>query len=288
MRIVAIIFALSTLSLIAPATAQEIRLGGALVTLIEQTEIPARDAGVLTEMNVREGDVVSKLAPLAKVDDIDARLQLHRAQAEATIADSLAKNDVKVRFAKKQSEVADAELRRAHESIERFNRSISQTELDKLKLEAERCVLAVEEAEHEQAVAKQTSALKRTEVAAAQQVVDRRRIEAPLEGVVVQIHRRLGEWVKPGDPVVRVMRIDRLRVEAFLAADMATVNWAGRDVRLEVEGAGNAATTYPGKLTFVSPEIDPVNGQIRVWAEIENHDRRLRPGRRGTLVVAGK
>ena len=49
---------------------------------------------------------------------------------------------------------------------------------------------------------------------------------------------------------------------------------------------GSAAEAeFAGKLVFVNPEISPVNGQMRVWAEIENHDLKLRPGLRGSLTI---
>jgi hypothetical protein len=31
--------------------------------------------------------------------------------------------------------------------------------------------------------------------------------------------------------------------------------------------------------------VNPVNGQVRVWAEIENRDLLLRPGLHGKLVI---
>jgi len=279
------------LSLVRPAAADDtkpaaVRIENALVTLIEQAEIPARDAGLLTELQVAEGHQVTKGQVLGKVDDEDARLALAKAAAELKIAATTAANDVKVRFAEKAAKVATAELQRSKDSIERFEKSISKTELEKLQLEAERGTLAVEEAQHELTIAKQTRDLKQAEMAVAQQVVDRRQILSPLDGVVVQLHFRPGEWVKPGEPVLRVVRIDRVRAEAFIPAGQAVGNWAGRTVRFIAAGSGAEREPFVGKLVFVSPEIDPVNGQIRVWAEIENRNRELRPGERGTLELS--
>jgi len=42
---------------------------------------------------------------------------------------------------------------------------------------------------------------------------------------------------------------------------------------------------FQGKISFVSPEINPVNNQTRVWAEIENPDLKLKPGMRASLIV---
>jgi len=262
-----------------------LRIEGALVTVIEEAEIPAREAGVLTVVEVREGMAVEVGGLLAGVDDVDKRLELDRALAEAQIAKSQAENDVNLRYARKTAEVADSELRRARESVARFERSISQTELDKLVLESDRCNLAVEEATHELAVAKQTWLLKQAEVAVARQAVERCRITSPLTGVVVQVRRRRGEWVKPGDMVLRVMRTDHLRVEALVPADRIPPNSVGAAVRFYAAPDAAGPKSYAGKLAFISPEVDPVNGQVRIWAEVENAEQSLRPGIRGTLEL---
>ena len=44
---------------------------------------------------------------------------------------------------------------------------------------------------------------------------------------------------------------------------------------------------FRGVVTFVSPEANPVNGQVRVLAEIENTGGKLRPGLVGTLALEG-
>jgi multidrug efflux pump subunit AcrA (membrane-fusion protein) len=45
------------------------------------------------------------------------------------------------------------------------------------------------------------------------------------------------------------------------------------------------ASTFKGKVVFVSPEINPVNGQARVWAEIDNASGLLRPGLRPQMKI---
>ena len=270
-----------------PGVSAGLKLDGVLVTLIEQVEIPARDAGVLTEMPVDAGNVIKQDQLVAQLDDEESKLKLERAAAEVMIAKTEAQNELRVRFAQAAADIAQAEYKRARESVERFQRSISQSELDKLKLEAEQSLLAVQQAQHDQVVAKQTLLLKEREYDIAKQAVSRRRIVSPLEGVVVQLLRRRGEWVEPGQAVVRVLRIDRLRVEGFVSADRAAASLVGSRVQLLVDLPEQKAAAFSGALVFVSPEVDPVNGQIRIRAEVDNRERLLRPGLRGTLVIGG-
>jgi multidrug efflux pump subunit AcrA (membrane-fusion protein) len=100
------------------------------------------------------------------------------------------------------------------------------------------------------------------------------------------VHRRAGEWVAPGETLVRIVRIDRLRAEGFIDAALAEVDLVGAEARLAITSAGGEKRVFAGVVVFVSPEIDPVNGQVKIWAEIENRSLALRPGLRGELTVS--
>jgi multidrug efflux pump subunit AcrA (membrane-fusion protein) len=113
----------------------------------------------------------------------------------------------------------------------------------------------------------------------------RRQIVAPFDGVIVQVFVRLGEWVEPGQKALRIVNIDRLKAEGFLPATAADAKLLGAPVRLTLDLAGEDAAAFEGKVSFVSPEVDPITGQVRVWAEIENGAGRLRPGQPVRMVI---
>ncbi len=94
---------------------------------------------------------------------------------------------------------------------------------------------------------------------------------------MVRVDRHRGEWVEPGDPVLRILRIDRLRAEGFVKVRHTEHDLENCPVTLTVDLPGRPGTVFPGKVVFVSPEVDPVNAQVRIWAEIENRGKRLRP-----------
>jgi multidrug efflux pump subunit AcrA (membrane-fusion protein) len=277
--------ALSCLMVAPPAAAGTVDVEQALVTLIEQVDIPAREAGVLAAVEVREGQLVAAGDLLARLDDTQPQLAKKKAEIELDVARLQASNDVDVRFAQKSMEVTRSELKRASESMVKYNRSVSATEIDRLRLEAERAALQVEQAEQDLKVAKFTEQLKQNELDFADWAIERLRVRSPLVGMVVEVNHRPGEWVEPGKAMFRVVRIDRLRVEAFLDAQQAAETLMGRAVTLSVEVPGRDRRHFAGKIVFVSPEVDPVNGQVRVWAEVENRDSQLRPGVHGKLVI---
>jgi macrolide-specific efflux system membrane fusion protein len=145
--------------------------------------------------------------------------------------------------------------------------------------------LAVEQATFEFELAQFATQLRQADVDLATDSVERRRVVAPLDGVVVQMNRREGEWVEASKPLFRILRLDRLRAEGFVQAMDAKEDLVGNAVVLSVTLPGGRAEQYPGEIVFVSPEISPVNGQMRVWAEVENPRLELRPGVRGTLRI---
>lgn len=259
-----------------------------LITAAEQVEVASGEAGLVSAMVAQEGQSLSEGALLVQIADDEPQLAKRKAELEFGIAKRQYENDIKVRFAKKSVEVAKAELRRANESIEKFRRSVSQTEIDQLQLAAERAVLEVEQAEHDRELAELTARLKENEVAATNQMIARRRITAPISGIVVQLKRRKGEWVQPGEVVVRMVRLDRLRAEGFLNAKDVVGDLAGASVRFTTDLPGMPKAGFSGKVVFVSPEINPLNNQVRFWAEIDNPDRLLRTGAQGSLVIGGR
>jgi RND family efflux transporter MFP subunit len=262
-------------------------VNGVLLTLIEQVELPAKEPGSLAEVAVGEGQVVESGQLLAASEDDEAHIAASKAERELAIARAKAENDVAVRFARKAHEVAAAEFRRANESVERFHKSVSQTELDQLRLTAEKALLEIEQAEHEQAVARLVVLQKETELEAARLKLSRHRLLAPFAGMVVQIKKHRGEWLNPGDTVLRLVRLDRLRVEAFVPAREFAADLQGRRVVVRVDLKDQVAAQFDGRVVFVSPEVNPVNGQVRLWAEVENQSLALRPGQPATLEIAG-
>jgi RND family efflux transporter MFP subunit len=278
-----LIFTASLASAVPPAG--RLHVASVVVTLIDQVDLSAREAGALEQIAVHEGQTVENGALLARLDDTDAVLSLNKAKLEREIAVKQAEDDVKLRFAKKALDVATAEEQRAIESAEKFRKSVSQTELDELRLTKQKAALEVEAAAEDQDIARLTAKLKENAVETANNNVAHRRIVAPLGGMVVQIKRQRGEWVQPGDVVVRVLRLDRLRVEAFINAHEIGGDLVGRPVTLTVDLPGAARSQFHGKIVFVNPESNPVNGQSRVWAEIENLQQILRPGLSGSMTI---
>jgi len=268
------------------ARADTLQVESVLIRLIDQVDVPARALGALEEIHVTEGMLVAKGQLLAEIDSTESQLEQQLAELEVAVAEHHANNDVAIRSAQKTSNFAQADYERLRRAEEDQPRSVSKSELEKSKLSAEQAKLEMERVNSELEVAKIKARVTASKFAMAKRNVEIRRITAPSNGVVISVLHRPGEWVMPGDKIFRIVRTDRLRAEGFVAATDVLEDLRGAAVTLWPELEGGEGNQVSGKIVFVSPEIDPVNGQVRVWAEIENPEGRLRPGLRAKMTIA--
>ena len=270
------------------AAAEPLVLESVVLRPMVEAEVPARYTGVLATITVEEGAAVKAGATLAALDDRAAKLAVAKADLEREQVFAKASNELRIQYADKALEVARAEMKRSSESNEQFARSISQSQLDVERLTVEKLELERKQAEHDIALEKFELRLKENALEAAKLELELHAVKAPFAGVVALVRGRPGEWVEPGAPVLRLVAIDRLRAEGFAPAAAASGKLLGAKVQFLVTnqpGTEPAPAPVDGVLRFVSPEIDPVSRQVRVWAEVENKNLRLRPGQQGQLIV---
>jgi multidrug efflux pump subunit AcrA (membrane-fusion protein) len=263
-----------------------IEVKSVLVKLIERIEVPAKQAGTLMEMPAKEGNVVKLGDLLARIDDAEAKIAVRRAELEQQIAASKARSDYEVKAAEEELVVAEADLKSAKQARERLADSVSTTELDHLRLKVALASLQVQRKNHDQKVAELTEQQRGADLELARSHLGQRRVVAPFQGTVVEVYRHEGEWVEPGDKILRLIRMDRLRAEGFVDARFAGLSLVDRAAMLRVDLPNRPGAQFPGKVTFASPEIDPVNKQFRVTAEFDNRELQLQPGLRAVMTIA--
>ena len=186
-------------------------------------------------------------------------------------------------------EVRVRELEQSHEANHRYAGTVSESEISKQQLEVDQARLAIEQAEHDQMVARARVREKQATILMAEANLRRHGITAPVSGEVVEIAVQSGEWVDTGTPLVRIISLDPIRVECFIEGDSISDELVGRKVEFfpepPSETSSTAAAPLVGQVTFVSLELHPVTGQARLWAKIANPDRAVRAGMHGRLLI---
>jgi multidrug efflux pump subunit AcrA (membrane-fusion protein) len=259
------------------------------VRLDEEALVPAQEAGVIMKINIREGVQVPLNAQLAQIDDAQAQKQKKNAMAEFNGAQEKANSDIDIRFAAAASEVAKYDYQKSQQANEKNAGSISPVEMKEKEFAWKKADLAIEQARKQHIVDGYTADAKKAETELADEAIRRRQINAPIDGEVQHLSVHLGEWVKPGDTVVRLIRMDRLRVEGYLDKDnYSPADVADHAVTVQVAFANGRKVQFPGKIVFVDPEVQGRH-EYEVRAEVDNRQENghwlLRPGMAASMTI---
>lgn len=109
-------------------------------------------------------------------------------------------------------------------------------------------------------------------------------IRSPIDGVVTDRPLYPGEMASAGSPLVTVMDLSHIVARAHITRQQAALLKVGDAATLTEPGA---ADEIPGKITVVSPALDPNSTTVEVWVEAANPGERLKPGSsvRATVVA---
>jgi HlyD family secretion protein len=100
-------------------------------------------------------------------------------------------------------------------------------------------------------------------------------IRSPIDGVVADRPLYPGEMAAAGTPLLTVMEISQVVARAHIPQQSAALLQVGDPAEVTVPGFNNA---FPGKVTVVSPALDPGSTTVEVWVTLKNPGERLKPG----------
>ena len=279
----------------ASASAADPVISRCLVTLTEGGDLtlPAREPGPLVAMEAKEGMQVKKDTTIGRIDDSESTAQKRIKYSEYKAAQETAKTDIEVRFAEAATEVAKAELEISLQANRRTRGAVTDVDISRLRLTAKKSELSIDKAQVERRVAALTAGTKWAEVEAAEFAIQRRTLKAPFDGIVVKVYRHVGEWVAPGDPVLRIVDLEHLRVEGSIeAAKYTPEEIEGCKVSVEVQLPHRTKPDkFTGKIIFASPLVQV--GEYQVVAEVKNRTADgtesspwvLRPGLNAKMTI---
>lgn len=225
---------------------EQVALSGT-VTAARRSAVSVEVAGMVARIRVEEGDRIEEGDVLASLDARRVRLMSEQAeaamrQAEAELADAERRLDMARRLAERRAVSEDE--RRSLETEVQADRAI----LDRLKAEAEEQALLLEF--HE--------------------------IRAPFAGVVAQRFTEAGAWVQPGDPVVELVELSRLRIDVAVPQEFYSRLAGGARATVRLDAKPEAA--IEGALQSAVPVASPGSRTFLARIVVPNDDGALMPG----------
>lgn len=275
----------------APATASGYAVPFCFVHAIPEfdVEVPAQQAGQIRAVEHHEGDSVENGAVLAQVDDAQQVAQREVAFQESKIASEQATNDVNVRYAREAFNVAKTMYEMVRAANRQTTNAVTPAEIQQRWFEAKQAELQIEQARFNMHIASMTAVAREADVRVADTVIERHKVRAPFEGQVVKVLRHAGEWVSPGDPVVHIARMDKLRVIGKVkASELDPYEVNNRSVNVMVQLSRGRQAQFDGKIVYVHPRVS-AGGEYEIWADVKNRQENdawiLQDGRKVTMHI---
>ncbi len=233
----------------------------------EITLAGATESGTLTKIQVREGDTVKQGEVLATMDCgvLEASLEIarRRSQFRGRLDAALAELNVrkvraqKLALLRRDGHASAAELERAEADlgIAQAQLALAQEELELAQLECQRISAQIEQ----------------------------RIFRSPIDGVVSQVKREVGESLQLSDPeLLTVVQLDPLRVK--FPTSVASASALHQDQVLQVQ-VPDLQRSLTATIEVISPVLDAKSGTVQVTCVIPNGGGELRSGMRCLLQL---
>jgi len=280
----------------------------AILFPLQQAAIVPKISAPVQKFLVKRGSVVHEGELLAVLEnrDLAAAAQdnegtykqqeaLHKIATSASLPEEIKKAEADVQQAQ---QVLDAQEKVFQSRQQLFDEgALPRKELDQSRVD-------ITQARNQYAIAKQhlevlTSIGKEEELKAAAGQLESARgkylgaeaqlsyseIRSPMNGVVTDRPLYPGEMAAAGTPLLTVMDISSVIAKAHIPQNDAAALKVGDKGTMTVPGM---AEPIDGKVTVVSPALDPNSTTVEVWFEARNPRQKLKPGTSVTVSLTAQ
>ena len=252
----------------------------------EDSVIGSKLAGRVATVSVDLGSIVKKGDPLVMLDrsELDLRVKFADAQLQqacAAIGLTPDGDESKVQYANSpRVELEQALIDEAQAAVTRAKQLLPTRAIIGAEYDTMVALLKAAQARYDSAinaVAEQISLIgvRRTELALAQQQLVDANILAPFDGIVESRRVSPGEYVQIGQPVITLVRTDRLRLTAGVPESKAGPIKTGQKVQIRVAGRDEPVDAVVSR---VSPTVMQTSRSVRIEADVANPDLELQAG----------
>ncbi len=111
----------------------------------------------------------------------------------------------------------------------------------------------------------------------------RHRLVAPFSGLVSRKLVEQGEWIQPGQTVVELVALDRLRIDFQVPQSVYPKLEASTQLRIRLDA--QPGRDFGGRIEKIIPVTDPVSRTFRVRAALDDAEVRLAPGMSASALM---
>ncbi len=268
--------------------ARSVEVTGTLLPF-EEVVLTNEQPGTVEAIGVDLGDRVEPGQLLLRLDDREARLALAQAEANLLAAERA------LGRARAGAEAALATVARSRAALEeaRLNRkrfedlfaegAVSASQRDSARTQDDMAAATVRWAEAQaesDAQAVQSAAASVEQARAALGLAGKRaadtEVRSPMKGAVKQRLVSAGDGIREKTPLLVLVATDPLKLQGTVPERFAPEVKVGQPVAVTLEAYPGRA--FRGKVSRVSPSVDPQTRTLALEALLDNPDGRLKPG----------
>lgn len=213
----------------------------------EEVVVSSEIDGILRELKVQEGAVVSKGMLLAQINDTDYRLELSRAEAALRQVNASLTN-AKVEFERKETLYKEALVTRQQYDDMVARRLLAEGEVDRA----------------------------RGALDLAREKLAKTRIYAPIAGIVREKKVTPGDYVRNGTPLLYLTRNNPVKLRFTVTEkDVARLK-TGQECVFKMDSF--PGREFKGKLSVIYPNLDERTRSLQAEAVVPNPQMLLKPG----------
>lgn len=256
-----------------------------------QTEIPAEPEQRIVEISVERGQMVSAGQVIARLDAEDAKNILREAEAiETQIRERLGLVNGQSFDPVKTPEVqqARATLDRAEADFRRFAQLLDEGAISRAEHDLRRADYLAAKAQYETTINQmrqlyQSLLAQRVRVAMGKKAVEDTVVRAPFAGLIAERHVNIGRFMKKGDRIATLVRIDPLRIELTVPEGAVAAIRKGQKVSFAVQSYPDRR--FQGIIAYVGPALKAESRALVAEAIVPNPQGQLLPGLFATASI---
>jgi HlyD family secretion protein len=107
-------------------------------------------------------------------------------------------------------------------------------------------------------------------------------IHSPIDGWVTDRSLYAGEMAAAGTPLITVMDLSQVIARAHIPQEQAALLKVGDNASIS---SADVDKPVDGKVTVVSPALDPNSTTVEVWVQAKNPNRQMKPGSSVHLMI---
>ncbi|MCK9414380.1 MAG: HlyD family efflux transporter periplasmic adaptor subunit [Prolixibacteraceae bacterium] len=228
--------------------------------------ISSEIAGKLLSCNFEEGMTISKGAEIAVVDTLPIQLQISQLKSQQ-LTILARKQSVKSQLAVVEQQKKNLEVDRARVDNMLKDGAATRKQKDDITGNLELLDKQKESTRSQETVLTGESEVLDTQLAQLQDKLNRCRIVSPINGLVLERYKKIGELVGQGQSLCRIADVSSLNLRVFVSGDQLPHLKIGQTVKVLIDATATKNRMLEGTVSWISSEAEFTPKIIQTKAE---------------------